>query len=226
MDGRKDGPTPVILVRFSGNPPAAPRRRKRGALYGRAPRRPAPYAPAGRGSRAVVALGGVPLSGARGLAGAARVGRGDLVVAGRPARPDGPASTWRPPSTSCAAPPRPRLVAERGDATLVAIEHASRAFGDLFDREVAAQAAARHRRQLVVAKQLPRGAWRRYIRRPPRPPWHHAHPQATAARRPAAAACCAARTSSCASLAPGIGASRRWPARAASAAGTAPSATR
>ena len=125
------------MVRFSGNPPAAPRRRK--PVRSTAVRPDAPH---------------LTLLQGEGLAPSSRsAGYLSPVRAGSPARPE-----WAEAiSSSLVDLPDPTVpashleaaidllrraaqassVAERGDATLVAIEHASRAFGDLFDREVA-----------------------------------------------------------------------------------------
>ncbi len=139
MDGRKDGPTPVILVRFSGNPPATPRRRK--------PVR-----------STAVRVGGPQLTllQGEGLREPARVRPGAYLTpvrTGDHVRPE-----WSAPLPGALVDlPDPSVpashleaaidllrraaqatsVAERGDATLVSIEHASRSFAELFDREVA-----------------------------------------------------------------------------------------
>ena len=140
MDGRKDGPTPVILVRFSGNPPAAPRRRKRvrstavrteGApsltlIQGDGIREPAKEQPGARLTPVRTAdhvhpEWATPLPG---------------VLVDLP-DPEAPASHLEAAIDLLRRAAQATSVAERGDATLVSIEHASRSFAELFDREVA-----------------------------------------------------------------------------------------
>jgi hypothetical protein len=137
MDRRQDGPTPVILVRFSGNPPAAPRRRK--AVRSTAVRTEAPHLTLlqGEGIRAPQKLVPGP------FIAPVRTGEhpewGALLPGGLVDLPDPetPASHLEAAIDLLRRAAQAGSVSERGDATLVAIEHASRSFAELFDRDVA-----------------------------------------------------------------------------------------
>ena len=139
MDRRQDGPTPVILVRFSGNHPATTRRRK--PVRSTTVRTDAPH---------------LTLLQGEGLRDPAPVGSNGFLSPVRASAPTHP--EWDAPlSNELVDLPDPtapashleaaidllrraaqaRSVAEEGDATLVAIEHASRSFAALFDRESA-----------------------------------------------------------------------------------------
>ncbi len=140
MDRRHDGPNPVILVRFSGNPPAAPRRRK--------PVRKSAVRPEGAPQLTLLQGEGLARTSPAQPAGyLAPVRTGSKV---RPEwerplpptlvdlpDPEAPASHLEAAIDLLRRAAQASTVAERGDATLVAIEHASRSFGELFDREVA-----------------------------------------------------------------------------------------
>ncbi len=139
MDRRQDGPTPVILVRFSGNHPAATRRRK-------------PV----RSSTVRVGAPHLTLILGEGRSEAAPAGSNGFlspVRASAPKRPEwgspisddvvdlpdptAPASHLEAAIDLLRRAAQARSVSEEGDATLVAIEHASRSFAALFDRESA-----------------------------------------------------------------------------------------
>lgn len=139
MERRNHGPSPVIMVRFSGNPAGSKRRKPvRATGLVRGPDAPKLTLLQGEGH------GPAPLHAMEGMispvrAQAVRTEWGDDLddeLLDLP-NPHGAQTHLEAAIALLRRAAQATTVSERGDATLVAIEHASRSFGELFDREVA-----------------------------------------------------------------------------------------
>jgi hypothetical protein len=139
MNRRQDGPTPVIKVHFTGNPPAEPRRRppvRRRRTEGEV-RPPGPQLVLlhGEGIRVPAKVNYIaPMrTYAKHNGWDAPIDQGLVDLPD----PSVPQSHLEAAIDLLRRAAQASTVCERGDATLLAVEHASRSFGEMFDREAA-----------------------------------------------------------------------------------------